>query len=119
MSRRTLLGGLSLMALSGCSAGGLGFPSFGGSGSSGAPDAGTLPTAQGRTLGTGPVRVAVILPLSGEAALTDVGQSMANGAQLAMEYIAGNASMHDNITLVIKDTGSSAQGAAAAANQAV
>jgi branched-chain amino acid transport system substrate-binding protein len=118
VSRRALLGGLSLMALSACS--GMDFGSLGGGGGGGsAPADGTLPTAQGRTIGNGPVRVAMILPLSGDPSLTDVGTSMANGAQLAMEYIAGNAAMHDNITLVIKDTGSSAQGAAAAANQAV
>jgi branched-chain amino acid transport system substrate-binding protein len=106
------------LALSACSGAGLGFPSFGGGGAT--PDnGGTLPTAAGKTIGTGPVRVALLLPLSGDPSLADVGNSMANGAQLAMEYIAGNASMHDNITLVVKDTGSSAQAAASAANQAV
>jgi ABC-type branched-subunit amino acid transport system substrate-binding protein len=104
------------MTLSACS--GLDFPSFGSGGPS--PDAnGPLPSMQGQTLGSGPVRVALLLPLSGDPSLSDVGTSMANGAQLAMDYISSNPNMHDNITLVIKDTGPSAQGAAAAANQAV
>lgn len=104
------------MTLSACS--GLDFPSFGGAANPGA-NAGPLPSMQGRTLGSGPVRVAMLLPLSGDPSLTDVGTSMANGAELAMDYVSSNPSMHDNITLVIKDTGPSAQGAAAAANQAV
>ena len=110
------MGGLSLLTLSACSAGGFDFPSFG-SLSPQQPADGSLPLAQGQSFGSGPVRVAMLLPLTGDAA--SVGQSMANGAQLAMEFIAGNANMHDNITLVVKDTGPSAQGAAAAASQAV
>src|SRR5690606_17012129 len=76
-----------------------------------------LPLAQGRTIGSGPVRVAMLLPLSGESAA--VGTSMAGGAELAMEFIAQNPNIADNITLVIKDTGSSVQAATAAAQQAV
>jgi ABC-type branched-subunit amino acid transport system substrate-binding protein len=113
--RRALLGGLSLLTLGGCT-GGFDFPSFSGPGQP--PDNGmNLPLAEGQTFGTGPVRVALLLPLTGDAAT--VGTSMAGGAQLAMEFIAGNANMTANITLVVKDTGPSAQGAAAAASQAV
>lgn len=82
-------------------------------------DGGGLPSIQGQTIGSGPVRVAMLLPLSGDPSLTNVGQSMANGAQLAMDFIASNANMHDNITLTIKDTGATAQGASQAAGQAV
>lgn len=111
---------MSLLALSACSGGGFDFPSFGSGGGASPPaDGGTLPLAQGQSFGSGPVRVALLLPLSGDPSLIDVGTSMANGAQLAMDYIAGNASMHDNITLVLKDTGPNAGGAASAANQAV
>ena len=118
MNRRSaFLGGLSLMALSSCSAARFDFPSFGGPG---APTTGNgLPAVSGQSFGTGPVRVALLLPLSGDPSLTNVGLSMQNGAQLAMEFIAGNANMQDNITLVVKDTGTSAQGAAAAASQAI
>jgi ABC-type branched-subunit amino acid transport system substrate-binding protein len=110
-----LLGGLSLLALSACTGGGF---DFGPIGPNGPPDNDqNLPLAEGRTIGTGPVRVALLLPLTGDAA--GVGTSMAGGAELAMEFIAGNQSIADNITLVIKDTGSSASAAAAAAQQAI
>src|SRR5437016_752392 len=112
--RRALLGGLSLLTLSGCT--GLDFPSFGDP-TRPPLDANGLPLAQGQTFGNGPVRVALLLPLSGDAAV--VGQSMANGASLAMDFIAANANMTDNITLVLKDTGATAGGAAQAAQQAV
>ncbi|HEX4298970.1 MAG TPA: penicillin-binding protein activator, partial [Devosia sp.] len=113
-----MLGSLSVLALSGCSGGGIQFPSFGGP----SPPADTgsgLPAIEGQSIGSGPVRVALLLPLSGDPSLTTVGQSMANGAQLAMEFIGGNANMHDNITLAIKDSGTTAPSAAAAASQAV
>ena len=116
--RRALLGGLSLLTLSACSMGNFDLGNLGGPKPPG--DLGSnLPSAAGQTIGNGPVRVAMLLPLSGDPSLTNVGQSMANGAQLAMEFIGQNANMHDNITLVIKDTGASAQGAAQAASQAV
>ena len=115
VSRRALLSGLSLLTLSACTGGGF---DFGGFGPNGPPDNGMdLPLAEGQTFGTGPVRVALLLPLTGEAAA--VGTSMAHGAQLAMDFIADNANINDNITLVLKDTGSSVQAAAAAAQQAV
>ncbi len=115
--RRALLGGLSLLTLTACTSSRFDFPDFGSPRPPG--DDGNLPQVQGRTIGTGPVRVALILPLSGDAGLSTVGTSMANGAQLAMDFIAASANIADNITLVIKDTGSSAQGAASAASQAV
>ena len=115
VSRRALLSGLSLLTLSACTGGGFDFGDFG---PNGPPNNGIdLPLAEGKTFGTGPVRVALLLPLTGDAAV--VGMSMANGAQLATEFIAGNASIADNITVVLKDTGPTAQGAAAAAQQAV
>ncbi|MEO8758571.1 MAG: penicillin-binding protein activator [Devosia sp.] len=114
--RRALLGGLSLLTLSGCTGAGFDFPNFP---SFGGPTPPSGPVAQGQVFGTGPVRVAMLLPLSGDANLSAVAVSMQNGAQMAMEFIAANAQMTDNITLVVKDTGPSAQGAAAAASQAV
>ncbi|HZY68879.1 MAG TPA: penicillin-binding protein activator, partial [Devosia sp.] len=115
ISRRGLLSGFSVLALSACT--GRGFD-FGGNGPSPPPDNGmNLPLAEGQTFGSGPVRVALLLPLTGEAAT--VGVSMAHGAELAMDFIAENANINDNITLVLKDTGSSVSGAAGAAQQAV
>lgn len=115
--RRALLGGLSLLTLSACSMGRFDFGNFDGGPATPPGDLTAAPV--GQTIGNGPVRVALLLPLTGDPSLAAVGQSMANGAQLAMDFIAGNANMHDNITLVIKDTGASAQGAAQAASQAV
>ncbi len=57
--RRALLGGLSLLTLSGCSGVGFNMPSFGGP----TPPPANLPSAQGQTFGSGPVRVALLLPL--------------------------------------------------------
>ena len=113
--RRAVLGGLSLLLLSGCAS--FDFPSRGGP-SPPRTDTSLAPV-QGRTLGTGPVRVALLLPLSGDAGLAAIATSMQNGAQLAMEFIGGNPNMTDNITVVVKDTGTTAAGAASAANQAV
>ena len=105
------MGGVSLLALAGCSGLDFNLP--------GRPGAPLGPTLSGQTIGSGPVNVALLLPLSGDASLSQVATSMQNGAILAMEFVASNPNMTDNITLVIKDTGSSAQGAAAAASQAV
>lgn len=114
IGRRSLLRGLSLLALAACTADrfnlGLGTGASTGGG-------GPQRLAQGKSFGSGPVQVALLLPLSGEAA--SVGTSMARGAELAMDFIAGNPQIADNITLVLKDTGASAQGAVTAAQQAV
>ena len=111
--RQALVGGLSLLTLSGCSSFDFNLPRFGG------PAAPVAPAVSGQTIGSGPVRVAMLLPLSGDVALGKVATSMQNGAILAMDFVASNPNMADNITLVIKDTGPSAQGAATAASQAV
>lgn len=57
---------------------------------------------QDQTSGVGAVKVALILPLTGDVA--SVGVSMANGAQLAMDYIQSNAQIGNNITLLVKDS---------------
>lgn len=119
MLRRSFLGGGLMLTLSACSTGGFDFGTGGGFGGNNGGDLGsTLPLAQGQTIGTGPVRVALLLPLSGDPALATIGTSMANGAQMAMEFIAASGKP-GNITLVIKDTGTAANGGSAAASQAV
>jgi ABC-type branched-subunit amino acid transport system substrate-binding protein len=75
------------------------------------------PLAAGNTIGSGPVTVAMLLPLSGE--LANIGTSMANAAQMAMDFVAGNPNLGQNITLVLKDSGSSPAEAAARASEAV
>lgn len=115
LNRRQALrlgGGLSLMALlAACDTTNFNFGSM--SGSSQPPQGG------GRSFGTGPVRVALLLPLSGDPAISSVGISMANGAQLAMDYVAANPRIGDNITLTLRDTGTTSQGAAQSASAAV
>lgn len=117
-ARLTRLGmaGLAALALAGCSTGD--FPSFGGRGNV-PTDPAALPALTGKTFGKGPVRVALLLPLSGDASLSAVGTSMANGAKLAVEYIEKTGNIPDNITIVLKDTGTSTGGASQAASQAV
>lgn len=78
-----------------------------------------LPAASGDVIGSGPVRVALLLPLSGDPTLAQVGTSMANAARLAMAYIDGNAALGKNITLMVKDTRATAAEASAAASQAL
>ncbi|MDR3476100.1 MAG: penicillin-binding protein activator [Devosia sp.] len=115
LNRRQMLrfgGGMSALALlAACDTTGFG---FGPVGSDNGP-----PQAVAQTFGTGPVRVALLLPLSGDPAVSSVGISMANAAQLAMAYVSGNPRLGDNITLVLKDTGTTAPGAAQRASEAV
>ncbi len=77
-----------------------------------------LPPAAGEQIGSGNIRVALLLPLSGEGELANVGISMANGARLAMEYIEKNNNS-SNITLVLKDTKGDATIAAQKASEAI
>jgi hypothetical protein len=78
-----------------------------------------LPEVRGEVLGTGPVRVALLVPLTGDPSLTNVGISMANSARIALQYIAANQALPDNVTIILKDTGASADGAALAATEAI
>jgi branched-chain amino acid transport system substrate-binding protein len=115
---RIVAGALLMLGLSACSTG-FDLGSFGPPAGPGDNTVSNLPLAEGQTFGSGPVRVALLLPLTGDPALTQVGTSMAHGAELAMDFIAQNANIADNITLVLKDTGPSIAGATAAASQAV
>ena len=115
---RLMLLGL-VLAVAGCSGS---MPRLGSSGSDDfvTPQEGMiLPQAKGETFGTGPVRVALLLPLTGDGALAGVGTSMANASKLAIDFIATSTTIPDNITVVLKDTGTSAGGAASAASQAL
>jgi ABC-type branched-subunit amino acid transport system substrate-binding protein len=107
------LGALTLLAA--CQTMGLDFGDFGGGGR---PPPGPAPGA-GERLGDGPVKVALLLPLSGDARYAAVGTSMANAARLAMDYVAGSPQIGDNITLLLMDTGPTAAGAAQQASAAV
>ena len=72
------------------------------------PPAGGPPV--GETLGTGPVRVGMIAPLTQNGAPSPIGVSMRNAAQLAIDGFGG-----PYITLMIEDDHSSADAAAQAA----
>ncbi len=73
--------------------------------------------AVGTTSGTGAVKVALILPQTGDVA--SVGTSMVNGAQLAMDYIQSNPQIPSNITLIVKDSQGDATMASRQASTAV
>ena len=74
------------------------------------PPAAAFGPTVGETLGTGPVRVGMILPLSQNGAPSPVGESMRNAAQMAIEEFAGSS-----ITLMIQDDRSTPDGAAQSA----
>ena len=78
----------------------------------GAPLPGTA--ANGPSIGSGPVKVALILPLTQGAGASVVGVSLRNGAELAVLESGGN-----DITVLVKDDGSSPEGARAAAQSAL
>ncbi len=69
--------------------------------------------------GRGPVPVALLLPLSGDPATAQVGVSMANASKLAIAFIEANPNIGENITITLRDTGTTPAGAINAANAAV
>ncbi|MCW5720273.1 MAG: hypothetical protein KIS86_03930 [Devosia sp.] len=86
----------------------------------------TLPPAGGaagsgrvETFGRGPVPVSLLLPLSGEPALAQMGLGLANAARLAIAFIEANPNIGENITITLRDTGDGAAGASTAARAAV
>jgi hypothetical protein len=109
LTRRALLGGGLALAVSGCNSPGM---DFGGSPvSSGSPPMApaNAPTV-GETLGSGPVRVGMILPLTQNGGPSPIGVSMRNAAQLAIDDFGASY-----VTLMIQDDHSSSDGAAQAA----
>ena len=106
LTRRAALGGGLALTLAGCNSVGVELPSDGKPASSVPPAEGPL---VGETLGTGPVRVGMILPLTQNGAPSPIGASMRNAAQLAMDGFGA-----PYITLMIEDDHSSADAAAQA-----
>jgi hypothetical protein len=111
VTRRGLLGGGLALTLAGCNTTTIEAPGF----SSLAPpaqppQAGPAGATVGETLGSGPVRVGMILPLTQNGAPSPVGASMRNAAQLAIDEFAG-----PYVTLMIEDDRSAPEGAAQAA----
>src|SRR5271165_2282719 len=108
LTRRSLIGGGFALTLAGCNSSGLEMP--GAEIPASAPPAAAAGPTVGETLGSGPVRVGLILPLTQNGAPSPVGVSMRNAAQLAVDEFAG-----PSITLMIQDDRSTPEGAAQAA----
>ncbi|WP_229426648.1 penicillin-binding protein activator [Microvirga alba] len=72
------------------------------------------PMGSGMTIGNGPVRVALILPLSGQGQTAVAAQSLRNAADLALSESQGG-----ELTLLVKDDRGTPEGARDAASQAV
>jgi branched-chain amino acid transport system substrate-binding protein len=114
-SRRRSLAGLLAVAgalLGGCSGTSSYFSSFPSLSSSPAP-AGT-DAAAGTTLGTGQVKVGLILPLSAGGNAGVAGQAMRNAAELALAEFNS-----PNIQLLVKDDGGNPEAARQGAQQAL
>ena len=108
VTRRTALGGGLALTLAGCNSMGVELPGVGQPAATVPPPAGA--PLVGETLGAGPVRVGMILPLTQNGAPSPVGVSMRNAAQMAIDDFAA-----PHITLMIQDDHSSSDGAAQAA----
>ncbi len=80
----------------------------------GAPPSGAPGPAAGETLGAGPVRVGMILPLTQNGAPSPIGVAMRNAAQLAVDEFSGAS-----ITLTIQDDRSSPDAAGQAAQSPI
>ncbi len=113
--RRSLTVGLCLaagLALTACGGGQFGsFGNFGNFGGSAAPQPPPAPEA---AIGTGQVRVGLILPLSAQGNAGVAAQSMKNAAELAL-----NEFKNPNIQLLVKDDAGTPQGAQAGAQAAI
>ena len=114
MSRRALVGGGLALTLAGCNSSSLLAPEPTPPAPVPPGPAGAPGPAAGETLGTGPVRVGMILPLTQNGAPSAIGVSLRNAAQLAIDEFSG-----PYITLMIQDDRSSPEGAAQAAQAAI
>ena len=108
LTRRSLIGGGLALTLAGCNSA-IEMPGGAGGATAVPPAAAAGPTV-GESLGSGPVRVGMILPLTQNGAPSPVGVSMRNAAQMAIEEFAG-----PSITLMVEDDRSTPDGAGQAA----
>ena len=72
------------------------------------------PAMAGATIGNGPIKVALILPMTGAGQGAVAAQSMRNAAELALGEFQGS-----DLTLLVKDDGGTPEGAQAAAQEAL
>lgn len=108
--RLILLSGVGAI-LSACSGGTGGFPGFDGPAQ---PQAGGNAPPSGPTIGTGSVKVGLILPLTAEGQGATVGNSLKNAAEMALAEFPGA-----DLTLLVKDDRGTPDGAQAAAQEAL
>jgi branched-chain amino acid transport system substrate-binding protein len=76
-------------------------------------------TTPAQRFGRGPVSVALLLPLSGDPALAQLGNALANASRLAIAFIEANPNIGENITISLRDSGDSAASATSAASAAL
>ncbi len=102
------------LALTSCQVGQLGLPGNNQLSANPSPVENTLPPATGETVGTGKIRVALLLPLTAPGNAGKIGAELKNAAKLAMRDFGQN-----NIQLVIKNTAGQAADAQNAATTAI
>lgn len=78
------------------------------------PLGGQPQAVSGATIGNGPVRIALILPLTGPSGPSNVGQSLRNAAELGLIE-----SQSPDVTILVKDDRSTPEGARDATSQAI
>jgi len=104
---------LAAAALAGCNPAGVGIPVV-----PGAPPAAQGPQAPNaevsEVIGSGPIKLALIAPLTQASGPSNVGAALRNAAALAYADSGSN-----DVSILVKDDHSSAQGAAAAAQAAI
>lgn len=98
---------LACLALAACTGGAGGLPGFDSGSAQGQP-------STGQTIGTGKVKVGLILPLTAEGQGAVVGNSLRNAAEMALAEFP-NA----DLTLLVKDDRGTPEGAQAAAQEAL
>jgi len=115
LTRRSALGIFAVATaglLAACSSTGGG--GFGGFGSGGGPAVRTAEPVTGEVLGTGTVRVAMLLPLSATGNAGQIAANFKNAAALALKDFKSA-----NIQIMVKDDQGTPQGASAAASEAI
>ena len=110
MGRRAALVAIGLAGLlvAGCTPTDFSGPGFSGG------RGGAAPEPVGEVIGGGDVKVALLLPLSANGNAASLAKTYRNTAELAIRDLA-----NPNIRLIVKDSRGTAEGAAAAASQAV
>lgn len=117
LSRRTVLGAIAIAAagmLAACSSTGFGGGGFGGIGAGSGPAVRTAEPVTGEVIGSGTVRIAMLLPLSATGNAGQIAANFKNAATLALQDFKSA-----NIQVMVKDDQGTPQGAGAAASEAI